>query len=103
MTAYQIVYARIADQDRLQQYAVEAEKLFKAHGAVLIARGGATPMEGDWPWQGAVVFEWPSRQTALDVWNSPEYARIHLLRHAAAEFQVVVIDGLPSLSDQPST
>jgi uncharacterized protein (DUF1330 family) len=90
----QIIYAKITDPGRLGAYAEQAQRLFAQHGAKLIARGAPTVFEGDWPWQGAVVFEWPSRQAAEAVWHADAYATLHRLREGAAEFQVVVIDTL---------
>lgn len=94
MSAYQIVYANVTDPARLQEYARAAEPLFASHGGRLVARGAPAVLEGDWPWQGMVVFEWPSRAAAEAVWHSPEYAALHALREGAATFQVVVIDGV---------
>ncbi len=91
-TAYQIVYARVTDPERLGAYAAAAERLFATHGARMIARGAATPIEGAWPWHGAVIFAWPSRETVRQVWRSDEYADVRKLREGAAEFQSILVE-----------
>lgn len=92
MSAWMMVYARVTDPPRLRDYALAAERLFTAHGARLIGRGTPAVLEGEWPWHGAVLFEWPSRAAAERVWHSGDYAAIHPLREGAAEFQVVLLD-----------
>jgi len=98
MTAFLIVYARVTDPARLHAYAKAAEHLFTSRGAKLAARGSPAVLEGDWPWEGAVVFEWPSREAAERAWHSADYAAVHRLREGAAEFQVVLLGALPSSS-----
>ena len=93
MPAYMVVTARVSDPARLQAYVQGAERLFSDHGAHLLARGTPGVLEGTWPWQGAVIFEWPSREHAERVWSSPDYAARHRLREGAAEFEVFVLDG----------
>lgn len=93
MTAYMVVCATVTDAERLQHYAQAAERLFTYRGARLLARGAPAVLEGEWPWQGAVVFAWPSRDIAEQVWHSDEYTMVHKLREGAATFQVILLDG----------
>lgn len=62
----------------------------------MIASSPPDVVEGDWPWERAVVFEWPSREDALGFWNSDEYAEVRKLREGAARFQAIVVEGIVS-------
>ena len=61
--------------------------------AEVMVRGGAfDTVEGDSRARN-VVIEFPSRQAAVDCWNSPEYKRAKALRDGHAVADMVVIDG----------
>jgi uncharacterized protein (DUF1330 family) len=90
--AYLIVYARVNDAARVAAYSAKAQALFAVHGGALAARGKPLVLEGEWPWQGAVVFRFPSAAAAQAVWHSSEYAALHREREGAADFQAIVID-----------
>jgi uncharacterized protein (DUF1330 family) len=96
--AYLIVYARVTDPPRIAAYAAQAQALFAAHGGVMTARGAPVVLEGEFPWQGVVVFRFASVAAAQTVWRSAEYAALHQAREGAADFQVIVIDELDAVA-----
>jgi uncharacterized protein (DUF1330 family) len=53
-------------------------------------------VEGEFPLERALVFEWPTRQAASDFWRSEEYTEIKKLREGAAEIQAIIIEGVHS-------
>jgi uncharacterized protein (DUF1330 family) len=99
MVAYLIVYDTITDENQFRKYAEAVEPLIQKLGGTMAAGGSPDVLEGTFSWDRAVVFEWDSRQAALDFWHSPEYGQIKKLREGIAEFQAIVIEGiqLPNL------
>jgi len=51
-------------------------------------------MEGSWQPKRVVMLEFESMDAAKKWWNSPEYAKAKKLRHAAAETNVVFLEGM---------
>jgi uncharacterized protein (DUF1330 family) len=49
-------------------------------GGRLIAKGSPDVVEGTFPWERVVVFEWPSRKDAHDFRNTDEDKEIKQLR-----------------------
>ena len=93
MPALMIVYADVTDPAAFKSYTDAVYPFFSERGAATVAFGRPDVVEGDWPWQAAVVFGWPSREAALEAWRSPEYAAIKRLREGAAVFQCIVVEG----------
>ena len=94
MAAFLIVYDTVTDPARFQKYAQTVEPVIERRGGRMVAAGSPDVVEGAFPWERAVVFEWPSRADALGFWNSDEYAEIRKLREGAAEFQAVILEGI---------
>ena len=63
-------------------------------GGRMIAEGPFDVVDGPFPWEHAVVFEWPSRKDALDFRNSDEYKVIKQLREGVSEFQGIILEGI---------
>jgi uncharacterized protein (DUF1330 family) len=93
MPVYLVVHARVTDPVRFKAYAAAALPLIERFGGCRIAISRATILEGEAPWLGAAIYEWPSREAALAFWHSPEYAEIRGLREGAAELQATLIEG----------
>lgn len=94
--AYWIAHVNVTDPDQYKFYAEAAPIAFAKYGAVILARGGAhEQMEG----QGRprnVVIEFPSLQSALDCYRSPEYQAAKAKRHGAGEADIVIVEGVAS-------
>jgi uncharacterized protein (DUF1330 family) len=95
MPAYMIVTASIRDREQfVSGYGAAAAALLPQFGGHYVLRGpGAMTLEGDWP-DGAsmVISEWPDKESALNFWNSPEYAEARKLREGLADVQVMLIE-----------
>ena len=95
MKAYMIVRCVIHDREKfISGYGAEAAKLLENYGGrYLIRAPGAIPLEGiDEDNNSVVISEWPSKQRALEFWNSDEYQEIRKLREGIAECKVLVVE-----------
>ena len=95
MKAYMIVRCVIHDREKfISGYGAQAAKLLeKSGGKYLIRAPGAIPLEGiDEDNNSVVISEWPSKERALEFWNSDEYQEIKKLREGIAECKVLVIE-----------
>ena len=95
MKAYMIVRCVIHDREKfISGYGTEAAKLLEKYGGKYLIRApGAIPLEGiDEDNNSVVISEWPSKERALEFWNSDEYQEIKKLREGIAECKVLVIE-----------
>ena len=95
MKAYMIVRCVIHDREKfISGYGAQAAKLLEKYGGrYLIRAPGAIPLEGiEENNNSLVISEWPSKQRALEFWNSDEYREIKKLREGIAECKVLVVE-----------
>jgi len=70
-----------------------AKPAFERYEAKFLVRGGeTTSMEGTNRARN-VVIEFPSVQHALDCYNSDEYQEAVKIRQAAADSELIIVDG----------
>jgi uncharacterized protein (DUF1330 family) len=90
---YWIVHVDISDQEKYKAYvAANAEPLRKYGGRFLVRGGRFEGVEGGSRARNAVV-EFPSYQSAIDCWKSPEYQRAIKLRKDVSTIDLTVIEG----------
>lgn len=90
---YWIVRVDVTDQEQFKTYAAANTEALKKYGARFLVRAGQfTVPEGTTRARNTVV-EFPSYQSALDCWNSPEYQAAMKLRLSASTFDLVIIEG----------
>ena len=94
MAAYLIVYETVTDPSKFSQYVKSVDPVIIRRGGRLVASGPPDVVEGEFPLEQALVFEWPSRQAASDFWHSAEYTEIKKLREGAAVIQAIIVDGI---------
>ena len=95
MDAYMIVRCVIHDRDKfISGYGLEAAKLVEQFGGKYLIRApGGIPLEGIESTNNSVVIsEWPSKEKALEFWNSKEYQEVKKLREGIADCKVIVIE-----------
>jgi len=95
MKAYMIVRCVIHDREKfISGYGAQAAKLIEEYGGKYLIRApGAIPLEGiEEDNNSVVISEWPSKERALEFWNSNEYQEIKKLREGIAECKVLVIE-----------
>jgi uncharacterized protein (DUF1330 family) len=94
MSAYIIARITVTDPERYPDYTAETPALIAKHGGRFVVRGGAmSSLEGPEETRRIVVIEFPSRAAAEAFYNDPAYAPVRAIRWAAAESELVIVDG----------
>lgn len=92
---YTITRITVTDREKYREYARGAFPTMEKHGCeVLVDEKEPILLEGEWAGQRTIILKWPSRQAALDWYNSPEYQEIIGTRHEGADCDIVVVAGL---------
>lgn len=95
MAAYLIVKTDVTDPERFEKYREAAPPVIEQYGGRYLVRGGATEaLEGNPDEARMVVLEFDSVEAAKAFWNSPEYGEAKKLRQGAANFDVLLVEGL---------
>ncbi len=95
MPAYIIAMVNIKDPQKYQEYAKRAGAANAKHGSRFLVRGGKKhTMEGDIPFERIVVNEFPDVEAAKKFYNSPEYQDARKHRLGAADFHMVIVEGV---------
>lgn len=90
---YWVVRMDTTDAAIYKSYVAANAAAFKKYGARFLVRGGeAETVEGTGRARN-VVIEFPSKQAALDCWNSPEYKAAHAIRAPISNGDVVIVEG----------
>jgi uncharacterized protein (DUF1330 family) len=90
---YWIVRADVIDPEQFKAYAAANAEPLKKYGARFLARAGRFEVtEGTTRTRNTIV-EFPSYQTALDCWNSPEYQAAVQLRLPVSTIDLVIVEG----------
>lgn len=90
---YWIAHVDVRDPERYKDYVSTAKPAFERFGAKFLARGGDYEvMEGNGRARN-VVIEFPSKQAALDCYNSAEYQAAKAIRVTVADADMVIVDG----------
>lgn len=90
---YWIGRVDVSDADAYKAYVAANAGAFAKYGARFIVRGGEFDVVEGEARARNVVIEFPSREAALDCWNSPEYRHAKSLRDGHAIADMVVIGG----------
>lgn len=94
MPGYVIVESAILDPARFEEYKRAAAPTVARYGGRYLVRGSAiSVIEGSWQPRRLVVLEFESVERARQWIESPEYRAVKPLRHGAAEFNVVLVEG----------
>lgn len=96
MSAFVLVEVRaIKDAVAMQAYAAAARPTVQQYGgAYRIVRGAVEVVEGQWASGPLVLLEFPSMQDARRWYDSPEYRPLIAQRQAAADVNLVFIQGV---------
>lgn len=91
--AYWIARMDVHDPEHYKGYISGAKAAFERHGAKFLVRGGDyESMEGEARTRN-VVIEFESREAALACYNDPDYQAAMKFRHAAADGELILVDG----------
>ena len=96
MPAYLITQAKITDPVEFKKYM----KAFLAQiesfpGKTVAAVDNVQILEGEWPEGRTVIMEFPSKEKALEWYESREYQDIAPIRLRSSEGTMVLVEGLP--------
>jgi uncharacterized protein (DUF1330 family) len=90
---YWIVRVDITDQEQYKLYIAANAGPFKKYGARFLVRAGRLENpEGTSRSRNAVI-EFPSYESALECWRSPEYQAAIKLRQPVSTIDLVIIEG----------
>lgn len=90
---YWIARVTVKDPEKYKEYVAANAVAFKKYGARFIVRGGTAETRKGRDFQRNVVIEFDSYATAKACYDSPEYAVAMQIRDAAADAEVVVVEG----------
>jgi len=87
MTALVIVDLSPIDAEPLSAYSSEAASTLVSFGGEFVAKGDIHVLHGESPFQKKVVIQFPSREKAMDWYNSEAYQAIVPLRDSGMRSQ----------------
>jgi uncharacterized protein (DUF1330 family) len=92
---YMVAINEVRDLDGYRtKYLPTAQKTLKDHGAVYLAGGPGTQIDGGLPKGRVVILRWESLE-ALNKWrHSPEYEEIRKVGENFATYNVVAVEGV---------
>ena len=99
---YWIAFVDVSDPESYKAYVRENAIPFAKYGARFIIRAGAAIHPEGRLRSRTVVIEFPDYQTALDCWNSPEYAKAKAMRENASLADIVIVEGYDGLQPDES-
>ncbi len=90
---YWIANVDVRNADGYKQYVAALPDILRKFGGRYVTRGGKTEVVEGKSRSRIVVVEFPSYETALACYRSPEYAKAIALRQANADADLIVIEG----------
>jgi uncharacterized protein (DUF1330 family) len=95
MAAYLIAMVSVHDTEKYQRYMALATQASQEHGGKYLVRGGDKDItEGSFPGERVVVVEFESRAKAHVFYNSATYQAGKQARAGAADFNMMIVDGV---------
>ena len=90
---YWIARIDVTDPERYKDYIAANAQPLKKYGARFLVRAGRFENPEGSSRARNVVIEFPSYQTALDCWKSPEYQEAIKLRQPVSTGDLTIIEG----------
>ena len=95
MPAYVIARVNVTDPDKYKGYTALTPAAIVKNGGKFLVRGGpVVTMEGDDESRRIVVLEFDTVEAAKAFYDSPEYREARDARENAADFQMIVVEGV---------
>ena len=96
MSAYLVAHLNITDPKAFEAYRAAVPDVIARFGGTYLVRGGAVEtLEGEWRVPRLVIIAFESMAQAKRFYDSPDYQEILPLRLAAAQGEVVLVEGVP--------
>jgi uncharacterized protein (DUF1330 family) len=90
---YWIANVDVRDAEGYKTYVAALPDIFRKYDGRYTTRGGRTEVVEGKSRSRIVVIEFPSFEAAMTCYRSPEYAKATALRQAAADADLIVIEG----------
>lgn len=84
----------MTDPEAYQDYIRRDTPILESYGGRFIVRGGASEAPEGPVKDRHVVIEFPDFETAKRAFHSPEYQEVARIRHATAESDIVLVEGV---------
>jgi uncharacterized protein (DUF1330 family) len=95
MAAYVLAEIEITNPEGYKAYTAVVPATIEKYGGKFLHRGGGIEvLEGDWPQRRRVIIEFPSKEIALQWWNSPDYEKPMALRRANSSGRLLLLEGV---------
>ena len=97
MSAYVIVHNNVTNPEGMSEYREKVPAMVEKHGGRYISRGPPVEkLEGDAELTNVrvAILEFPSVERAKAWYSDPEYAPMIKIRQAAANAEIILVDGL---------
>jgi uncharacterized protein (DUF1330 family) len=95
MAAYVFVEISVHNPEEYEEYKKLSLPSLKPYSGRFIVRGGPVlTLEGDWIPERIVILEFPSKEIALEWWNSDIYAKAKAIRQRTASTKMIVVEGI---------
>ena len=95
MSAYLLANITVNNPENYKEYVSKVKSVVEKFGGEYLVRGGEMNIiEGDWPNEINIVINFPSREKAMEWYNSEEYKPIRQIRHDNAVSNSVIVDGI---------
>lgn len=94
MPAYIIVDIDIHDALGYEEYKRVATATLALYNGKFVVRGAPVQViEGYWKPSRLVIIEFPSKDKAMEWWDSPEYAQAKEIRYRTANANMILVEG----------
>jgi uncharacterized protein (DUF1330 family) len=90
---YWIANVDVRNPDGYKEYVAALPDIFRKFGARYTTRGGKMEVVEGKSRSRIVIIEFPSYDAAMTCYRSPAYAKAIVMRQAAAEADLIVIEG----------
>ena len=90
---YWVAFADVHDPEGYKAYVTENTKAFRKYGGRFLTRGGQYEAPEGKPRSRTVVIEFPTYQSALECYRSPEYAKAMALRNGKSIMDLSIVEG----------
>jgi uncharacterized protein (DUF1330 family) len=93
MPAIVLVEMDIIHSTQYEEYKKLTPATVEKYGGKFVIRGNpVTVLEGDWNHDRLVMLEFPSKQLAVEWYNSPEYQAAKQVRSSAAQGRFLLVE-----------
>ncbi len=95
MSAYLLANITVNNPENYKEYVEKVKSVVEKFDGEYLVRGGEmSVIEGDWPHKRNIVIKFPSREKAMEWYNSEEYKSVKKIRLDNSEGSNIIIKGV---------